>query len=699
MFTEAWQKVIFLNYGKVKSENIAKVLGTDKEIVEKEAAAFGLNKISFNPDWKNKGFVTIIRKNWDLLSLRQISLLLEINEFELDNILKDYDFLSVKLGDKPQTEEPRYISAGINDREEEKRIKDFMEKNYLPPEIKPFDFYSGEYSRTELPVAQTISCRFVSSYSARYSGALADGELSDYPDEYLERLAATGINGIWLHDTLRNLADFPFDKNLSSEWQMRSSNLKKLTERCRLYGIGVYLYLNEPRSLPKEFFDKYPELKGQEVGDGEFCLCTSAAEIKQYLYEAVKSIAENVPLLKGVMTITMSENPTHCLCRTWNGLRPGKTDCPRCKNRKPEEAAAEINNIFYRALKDGNGYTKLIANLWGWSDFMGWDDASIMRGVDLLDKNIDVMCVSEYSKKFRRGGVKAQVIDYSISVIGPSDITVRTLKYAKSKGHRIWAKIQVNNSWECSGIPYLPVFDLMTEHIRRMHELGVSGLMMGWSLGGYPGGALPLCNCVCADKNYDETKWYSETYGENALTVRKAVQIFSKAFANFPLSINSLYYGGQTLAGGNSILENSKNRKSTMVCFTFGDYDNYAYPYGIKIYIELYDKLLKKWKAGLNILSRKNGNKNFEELKTMGLAAFVMFSCAENIAEIALSRNRNNSVKLKKCYKKQYELTKNLYLLICKDARIGFEMTNHYYYDENLLLERMYEANELAQNR
>lgn len=41
------------------------------------------------------------------------------------------------------------------------------------------------------------------------------------------------------------------------------------------------------------------------------------------------------------------------------------------------------------------------------------------------------------------------------------------------------------------------------------------------------------------------------------------------------------------------------------------------------------------------------------------------------------------------CVEKEYKLTKLIYELISKDAKIGFEMTNHYYYNANLLLEKM----------
>jgi hypothetical protein len=44
---------------------------------------------------------------------------------------------------------------------------------------------------------------------------------------------------------------------------------------------------------------------------------------------------------------------------------------------------------------------------------------------------------------------------------------------------------------------------------------------------------------------------------------------------------------------------------------------------------------------------------------------------------------------LKNILESELQLTKELYKLITEDAKIGFEMTNHYYYNENLLFYKM----------
>lgn len=690
-YLTTWQKVIFRNYGTVKTELIGKIIGLTESEVIFNAEKLGLNRIEYEPLWREKGFVTIIRNNWDLLPNEEIAALLEISEEELNKILVEYDFLDVKLGDKPPIDSFLYRPLSVEEEKNTDKVRKIVQENYVDRKVKPFDFFADfvepYYKAGENAV---IKDRFVSSYCASYSGALLDDDLTDYSEDYLKKLSATGTNGIWLSDTLRNLAEFPFDKSLSPDYKIRVNNLKKLTERCKKFGIKVYLYINEPRSLPEEFFNKNPHLKGQKANDGTYCLCTSQKEVKDYLYNAVKSLAQSVPELYAVMTITMSENPTHCYSRPWGGAEEIATDCPRCKNRKPQEVVAEINNIISRALKDGNGYTKLIANVWGWANYAGEDKKEVFETLDLLDRDINVLCVSEYGKEFVRGGIKGKVDDYSISVVGPSEFAEKVLTYAKNKGHNIWAKIQVNNSWECSAVPYLPTFGLMTEHVKRLKKLGIQGLMLGWSLGGYPGGVLPLINSICENDNFDEKKWYAEVYGENAGEIMRAVKIFGVAFQNYPFSVDSIYFGAHNMGCGNLWSIEKQNRESTMVCFTFDDIEKWTYPYGADIYISLMEKLCKEWEIGIKTLENIESNTATKEFISCAKAAFIHFKSALNLAKFSKYKSdlQANGEILKDCLESELKITKELYKIILTDAKIGFEMTNHYYYDENLLLEK-----------
>ena len=108
-FATDWQAVIFRNYGTVKTENLAKVLKTDVETIEREAARLGLSGLTYEPKWKEKGYITIIKNNWHLLDYNGVCALAEMTEEELGKTLLEDDFLFVKVGNfKPVVTPPVY---------------------------------------------------------------------------------------------------------------------------------------------------------------------------------------------------------------------------------------------------------------------------------------------------------------------------------------------------------------------------------------------------------------------------------------------------------------------------------------------------------------------------------------------------------------------------------------------------------------
>src|SRR5205085_12074294 len=98
--------------------------------------------------------------------------------------------------------------------------------------------------------------------------------LDPFTEGYLARLAQSGVDGVWLQGVLYKLARFPWEPSLSDRYEERLANLKSLVERAAKHGIGIYLNLNEPRTMPLAFFEAHPDLKGVTAGD-RAVLCTS----------------------------------------------------------------------------------------------------------------------------------------------------------------------------------------------------------------------------------------------------------------------------------------------------------------------------------------------------------------------------------------------------------------------------------------
>jgi hypothetical protein len=249
---------------------------------------------------------------------------------------------------------------------------------------------------------------------------------------------------------------FPFDESYSKGWQERQARLRELIERAGAYGIKVYLYLNEPRCMPNAFFDAHPELLGRRDADYS-ALCTQHPAVMAYLRKAVRTLCESAPGLGGFFAITCSENLTHCKSKMTG------EECPVCRDIPIEALIAEVLSAISEESRAVDPTIRTVAWTWAWDDYM--TEEQIRACIDMIPREVVLQSNSEAMLEFVRGGVQGNIRDYSISIPGPAPLAKRVWEYARARGHEVCAKVQINASWECSTLPFLPVFDLIREHM------------------------------------------------------------------------------------------------------------------------------------------------------------------------------------------------------------------------------------------
>lgn len=686
IFPQRWQTVIFRNYGLVSNEKLAKTIGMDEITLEREAKRLGLFA-TYNPVWEKKGYITLIRNNWYLLPYSQLMTLLAYDEARLEFVLTNEDFLRVKLGEmKPDCEEVYYTPLT----EEEIAKTESLAKelqNYLPETTHPFEFFSEGEEGEILEYGDGI--RLIHGYLTPCGDAfMQDGE--EYlPDALLEKYQKSGINGVWIHALLSALSPYPIDEKISEQYQLRRRNLQTLVDRAAKYGVKIYLYFNEPRGVAEEKLGKYAHWKGA-TRDGVAHLCFEQREVREYLYTALKDLYMQVKGLGGAITITMSENATHC-----HSHKEG--NCPVCKNIPPEKTAAAVNNVFAKALRDSGSGAKVLAYLWGWSPFMDWTKEQTERGIRSLDKEIIPVCASEYGLPFEKGGTACEVIDYSISNPGPSPLTKFSFDIAQKQGMRPCAKIQVNNSWECAATPYLPVFELVLQHLQNLTEIGVKDYMLTWTLGGYPSPVLDMVAVYTANpKAFSLENWYTKRFGENAEKVRAASQYFCEGFQQYPFSIQSLYFSPKTLGPANLWSLQAEEKTSTMVCFSFDDYESWIAPYAYEVYTSQLEKLLSLWRKGLQVLEGVEG-KGVKELSDCAEVAYLHFQSDLLQTQFSYHKRAKNNEALMEILQREKEGAERLLALATRRGAVGFEASNHYFYNERNLIEKILQINLLKQ--
>jgi hypothetical protein len=98
-FPDALSACVWRNWGLVPVELLAEVLGATPAAVNEIAGEMGLS-----PDpkvlgeWRRKGYITIVRRNWQLMPYSQIMKLIDMTREEFSFSLKEDDFLYTKMG-------------------------------------------------------------------------------------------------------------------------------------------------------------------------------------------------------------------------------------------------------------------------------------------------------------------------------------------------------------------------------------------------------------------------------------------------------------------------------------------------------------------------------------------------------------------------------------------------------------------------
>lgn len=446
--------------------------------------------------------------------------------------------------------------------------------------------------------------RYVYSYFALYGDPLMDETINPFPDGLLDKLRRSGINGVWLQAILRNLAPSKRFPEFGAGSEIRLRNLHKLVDRAARHGVRIYLYLDEPRSMPAKFFVHHPEIRGtHDPGDTRFyAMCTSTKEVREWIAEGLAHVFAHAPGLGGIFCITASENLTNCFSHGHPEF------CPRCSKLNGSNVIAQLIRTFRNGVRRESASADVVAWDWGWGKHWVPDSAVPDKAIPQLPEDVALLSVSEWGKQIDRGGHPAKVGEYSISVVGPGPRALRDWGIAKQHGLRPLAKVQWSNTWEISAVPYIPVPDLIVRHSENLVKPGIQGVMASWTVGGYP------------SPNFEAAKRYYfsplpssgnevlrevalRRYGSQAAPrILDAWKAFSEAFQQYPMEGGDVVYFVPVQRGPANLLRlRPTGYKASMILFPYDDYKHWVGTYPVKVAEGQFQKMATMWKKGLDI--------------------------------------------------------------------------------------------------
>ena len=721
-FPDRLHAFVWRNWPLVPAARMAAVAGASPADIRRLGRSLGLApQPRLTADQQRRSRLSVIRRNWHLLPYDQLLALLDWTPAQLAFTLREDDFLYVKLGcHKPACEPLRFappLAAAADRARDIARVVRAEFPRGLGAAGEPLFHFVRELSRRTAPArvapaaqGSAFSPRFCYSYFALYGDPLLEPAADPYPDGYLSRLAASGVDGVWLQAVLHKLARFPWQPSLSADREQRLANLCALVARARRHGIGVWLYLNEPRAMPLPFFDAHPGLQGVVEGDYA-ALCTSHPDVQQYLTEAVAAICRAVPDLAGFFTITASENLTNC----WSHHQGAA--CPRCGRRPPGTVIAELNRLFHAGIEAAGQrhapHPKLIVWDWGWKD--EWA-ADVIGG---LPRDAAFMSVSEWSLPIARGGIKSAVGEYSISSVGPGPRAMRHWALARRRGLQTIAKIQAGNTWELSAVPYIPAVANVARHAANLRRAGVDGLMLGWTLGGCPSPNLEVVAELgaCPTRTAGEAmrRVAARRFGAAcAPHVVHAWREFSAAFRQFPFAIGLVYSAPLQVGPANPLWAEPTGYRASMVGLPYDDLTSWRSIYPPDVFIRQLDKVAAGFDAGLRKLCRAirglrlraPERRNVRRELGVAEAAAMHFRSVANQARFVIARDalasagdpgaaRRHTDALRRTLRAELSLAKRLWALQQADSRLGFEATNQYGYVPLDLAEKVLNCRDL----
>lgn len=707
-FPDRLHQYVWTNWGLVPLERLAEVVEATPADLSTIADSLGLGGApEVSDDQWRRSYITVLRRNWHLLPYEQLLTLLGWDEEEMAYTLREDDFLYIKLGSlKPACEPLIYAPPSDEAKARALEIGAQMRAAFpagpLARKAPLFDFVRELSSATDVAPYQLpggMSPRYCYSYFALYGDPLLDPAANPYPDAYLARLASMGVNGVWLQGVLFKLAPFPWEPELSARHEERRENLRALVARAKAHGISVYLYLNEPRTMPNAFFEQHEELLGVRMGDYG-TLCTNVPEVREYIAGSVELIAKEVPDLGGFFTISASENPTNC----WSHGKGG--ECPRCAKAGAGATIAGVNAAIQEGIGRAGSKATLFAWDWGWAD--GWAAEAIAA----LPKEVSLMSVSEWSIPIVRGGIESAIGEYSLSVIGPGPRASRHWELARQHGHKTVAKIQAGTTWELGAVPYIPVVANIAEHTEQLAKSGVDSLMLGWTLGGYPSPNLEVACALAMEPQLSAEEAMSRVatrrFGEdNAATVVAAWQAMSTAFQEFPYNISTVYNAPLPVGPSNPLWPSPTGYASTMAGIPYDDARGWRSIYPAEVFEKQLLKVADGFEAALSAL-RSLPDPSGELAREIGVGE----ACAIHFRSVALqshfvglrdtllnadtlSTAQDAIDELIQVIAAERDLALRLHAIQSADPRIGFEATNHYFYVGNDLAAKVINCNYL----
>ncbi|MBQ7037472.1 MAG: hypothetical protein IJN74_08330 [Clostridia bacterium] len=529
-------------------------------------------------------------------------------------------------------------------------------------------------------------------------------DIEYYPDEYLNRLAHDGTNGLWIYTRFKDLLPPGMIPEYGEGHEKRLEKLRRIIKNCARYGVKVYVFAMEPAAFETwEMLNKYPQIWGNTTWDLKKCFCANTEFGRNYCIDSSETMCKLLPGLGGFLSITAGERNTNC---SGGVSDTGESDCPNCHGIPKGQILAQAIDCIQEGIRRSGTNLPYISWTYG---HRAWKQKDIDDYVDaipsdvILMQNFDDMGVVDQLGRNRVG------VDYWLSYPGPSPLFRKTAERARKLGKTMYAKTQVCCSHEVATVPYIPTPGIIFEKWKGMHELGVSGVMECWYFGNYPSfmtkaaGELSFCHDFSDEEGF-LNRLAAIYWGKSrAAEVAKAWKLFAEGYKKYPLNIMYSYYGPMHDGITWELQLLPKNFSLPRSWYSTdkpdGDRIDESMQTGHNIdeIVTLTEELVKFWKEGMAVLDgiEKDGGYITEEQISCSTALDILFESGYNITKFYQLREKmgfgevdaaETLRKMRALVEREIELSHKMVKLNRADMRLGYhsEAENYKFFPEKI---------------
>ena len=504
-------------------------------------------------------------------------------------------------------------------------------------------------------------------------------DIDYYPDNYLNRLAHDGNNGIWIYTHFKDLIPSDILPDYGEGSERRIEKLRKVITKCARYGIKVYVFAVEPAWLAEEQYEQFPDLRGAPQWD-KHCFCTRSERGADYCIEATRWLFTTLPELGGYIDITAGERVTNCSGSISHHR------CPRCGRYTRGQTLAHTANLIKEGMRQAGAKGEFISWTYG---HLHWEIGDVLDYVSNAPDDIKLMQNFDDYGFPEQLGKPRFAMDYWLSYVGPSYLFEETAKRANALGKTLYAKMQVCCSHELATVPYIPAPALVFRKYAGAYRYGVEGILQCWYFGNYPSIMSKAAGELSFMEDFSDEAGFLEylagiLYGRsNAKAVAAAWECFSQGYENYPVNVMFSYYGPMHdgVIWKLQLLPKNRPLSRSWLLMDVPDGDRLGdamqQAHTLEETLTLCRRMREKWQAGLALLPKEAVG----EQATLAEALGVLFDSGCNILrfyqlreQLGLQKGDSREIlsEMQAIVEKEMENSRLMAELCKKDNRLGY---------------------------